>query len=281
MIYALRCCAILLFAALTGCASTTAKNPQDPFEDFNRTSFAFNDKLDQVALKPAATAYKAVLPQFVQTGVGNFFGNLGDVSTALNNVLQARFGDGASDVARVLVNSTFGIVGLFDVATPTGLPKHDQDFGQTLGRWGVKSGPYLVLPFLGATTTRDALALPVDFKTDLWGYKYPVRWRNVGSVIRVVDRRAYILDSSNLLEDAALDRYEFVRDAYLQRREGLIYKPPSKDDGNHVEPKASADDNNDTASAAPASPAAEQTASEVPASPAAEQTASPAPAASN
>jgi phospholipid-binding lipoprotein MlaA len=250
VIYALRCCAILLFVALTGCASTAAKNPQDPFENFNRTSFAFNDKLDQVALKPAATVYKTVLPQFVQTGVGNFFGNIGDVSTALNNVLQARFSDGASDVARVLVNSTFGIAGLFDLATPTGLAKHDQDFGQTLGRWGVKSGPYLVLPFIGPTTTRDGLAMPVDLVTDPWSYKYPVRWRNTGSVIRVVDRRAYILDSSNLLEDAALDRYEFVRDAYLQRRESKIYKDPQKEDGSGTEQKAQADDaNKDAASA--------------------------------
>lgn len=237
MIYALRCCAILLFVALTGCASTTAKNPQDPYESFNRSSFAFNDKLDQVALKPAATAYKAALPQFVQTGVGNFFGNIGDVSTALNNLLQARFNDGMSDVARVLMNTTFGIVGLVDVSTPIGLPKHDQDFGQTLGRWGVQSGPYLVLPFIGPTTTRDALAMPVDLETDPWSYKYPVRWRNVGSVIRVVDHRAYILDSSNLLEDAALDRYEFVRDAYLQRRESKIYKDPAKQDAE--QPKGS------------------------------------------
>lgn len=230
MIYALRCCAILLLVALTGCASTPAKNPQDPYENFNRSAFAFNDKLDQVALKPAATAYKTALPQFVQTGVGNFFGNIGDVSTALNNLLQARFNDGMSDVARVALNTTVGLGGLFDVATPTGLQKHDQDFGQTLGRWGVPSGPYLVLPFIGPTTTRDALAMPVDLETDPWSYKYPVRWRNVGSVIRVIDHRAYILDSSNLLEDAALDRYEFVRDAYLQRRESKIYKDPAKQD---------------------------------------------------
>jgi phospholipid-binding lipoprotein MlaA len=243
---------MLLFVALTGCASTAAKNPQDPYENFNRTSFAFNDKLDQVALKPAATAYKAVLPQFVQTGVGNFFGNIGDVSTALNNLLQARFNDGASDVARVLVNTTFGLAGLVDVATPSGLQKHDQDFGQTLGRWGVQSGPYLVLPFIGPTTTRDALAMPVDLETDPWSYKYPVRWRNVGSVIRVIDRRAYILDSSNLLEDAALDRYEFVRDAYLQRRESKIYKDPAKQEAEEKarENAATADDSKSTAASA-------------------------------
>jgi len=214
---------VLLVFALTGCATST-KNPQDPLENYNRAVFGFNDKVDQVAIKPAATVYKKVVPGFMQTGVGNFFGNIGDVSTAMNNLLQARVNDGMSDVARVAVNSVFGLVGLFDVATPSGLPKHDQDFGQTLGRWGVQSGPYVVLPLIGPTTLRDAVAMPVDFETDLWSYKYPVRWRNTGSAIRLIDRRAYILDSSTLIEDAALDRYEFVRDAYLQRRQGKIFK---------------------------------------------------------
>lgn len=249
MIYAVRFCAMLLFVALTGCASTAAKNPQDPYEGFNRASFTFNDKLDQVALKPAATAYKAVLPQFVQTGVGNFFGNIGDVSTALNNFMQARFSDGASDVGRVMINSVFGIAGLFDVASQGGLVKHDQDFGQTLGRWGVASGPYLVLPLIGPTTMRDGLAMPVDLVTDPWSYKYPVRWRNTGSVIRVVDHRAYILDSSNLLEDAALDRYEFVRDAYLQRRESKIYKDPAKQDAIDSQQKSSSLDDDQPSTA--------------------------------
>jgi phospholipid-binding lipoprotein MlaA len=216
---------ILAFAltALAGCASTV-KNPQDPLEGFNRAMFTFNDKVDQVALKPAAKTYKAVLPEFVQTGIGNFFGNIGDLSTALNNFLQGRGKDGMSDLSRVALNTVFGVVGLLDVATPAwGLPKHDQDFGQTLGRWGVASGPYLVLPLVGPTTTRDAVALPVDLETDLWSYKYPVRWRNTGSVVRIVDKRAYILDSTSLIEEAALDRYEFVRDAYLQRRQSQIY----------------------------------------------------------
>ena len=222
----------VLVALTTGCA-TTAKNPQDPLEDFNRSMFSFNDKVDQIALKPAATVYKKVLPSFVQTGVGNFFGNIGDVTTAMNNFLQARFTDGVNDLTRVAINSTFGLAGLIDIATPGGLPKHDQDFGQTLGRWGVPAGPYLVLPLIGPTTTRDAAAMPVDLETDLWTYKYPVRWRNTGSAIRVVDHRAYILDSSTLIEDAALDRYEFVRDAYLQRRQSKIYSGDAgKQDGN-------------------------------------------------
>jgi phospholipid-binding lipoprotein MlaA len=221
-VIAIRYGAVLMTAALAGCA-TAPQNPQDPLEGFNRTMFEFNDKVDEVALKPAATVYKKVLPTFAQTGVGDFFGNISDVSTALNNFLQLRMQDGMSDVARVFLNSTIGMAGLVDVASPSGLPKHDQDFGQTLGRWGVKSGPYLVLPLIGPTTTRDGLAMIVDLETDLWSYKYPVRWRNTGAVIRVIDHRAYILDSSTLIEDAALDKYEFVRDAYLQRRQSKIY----------------------------------------------------------
>jgi phospholipid-binding lipoprotein MlaA len=239
--YIIRCCIMLVTVALCGCASAP-RNPQDPLEGFNRTMFSFNDKVDQVALKPAARVYKAVLPTFVQTGIGNFFGNIGDVSTALNNLLQARITDGMSDIARVMVNSVIGLGGIIDVASP-GLPKHDQDFGQTLGRWGVQSGPYLVLPLIGPTTVRDAAAMPVDLETDLWSYKYPVRWRNTGSVIRVIDHRAYILDSSTLIEDAALDKYEFVRDAYMQRRRSKIYTGDTpQDSGGADDDKPSSSD---------------------------------------
>lgn len=208
---------------MTGCASTAA-NPQDRFESYNRAMFDFNDKVDAAVLKPVATAYADATPQFVQTGVGNFFGNINDVPTALNNFLQARVGNGASDVVRVLVNSTVGLAGLIDVATPFGLPKHDQDFGQTLGRWGVPSGPYIVLPLIGPTMTRDALAMTVDFETDPWGYVYPVRLRNSGIAVRLIDHRAYMLGTTTLVEDAALDRYEFVRDSYIQKRQNKIYK---------------------------------------------------------
>ncbi len=232
---ALRGSMVFLLVLVTGCAST-AKNPQDPMEGFNRAMFTFNDKVDQVALKPAATAYKTVLPSFVQTGVGNFFGNIGDVSNSFNDFLQGRMNDGMSDVARVMVNTVFGLGGLFDVASPRGLSKHDQDFGQTLGHWGVSSGPYLVLPLLGPTTMRDAVAKPVDLETDLWSRVYPVRLRNIGAVVQVVDHRAYILDASTLIEEAALDRYEFVRDAYMQQRQnkieaGAAPRPSTDNDG--------------------------------------------------
>jgi phospholipid-binding lipoprotein MlaA len=213
---------------MTGCASTAA-NPQDRFESYNRAMFDFNDKVDAAVLKPVATAYADATPQFVQTGVGNFFGNINDVPTALNNFLQARVGNGASDVVRVLLNSTVGLAGLIDVATPIGLPKHDQDFGQTLGRWGVPSGPYIVLPLIGPTMTRDALAMTVDFETDPWGYVYPVRLRNSGIAVRLIDHRVYMLGTTTLVEDAALDRYEFVRDSYIQKREHKIYKGETQD----------------------------------------------------
>jgi phospholipid-binding lipoprotein MlaA len=218
---------LALIFGLTGCVS--APNPEDPLENFNRAMFSFNDKVDQVALKPVAETYRKVLPPLVQTGVGNFFGNVNDVSTSCNNLMQARMTDGLSDASRILVNTTLGLGGVLDLASDFGMPKHDQDFGQTLGRWGVRSGPYLVLPLLGSTTMRDALGMPVDFELDPWGHLFPVRLRNTGAAIRVVDYRAYNLNASGLLEDAALDKYEFVRDAYLQRRRSKIYTGSSED----------------------------------------------------
>jgi len=210
----------VLAAALTvgGCATN---NPKDPFEPYNRVMFNFNDTIDRAALKPAAEAYTH-LPSFVQTGIGNFFGNLADVWTAVNNLLQGKFENGVTDVMRVAINTTFGLGGLIDISTDAGLPKHKEDFGQTLGYWGVTSGPYFVLPIFGPSTIRDALATPVDLAGDPWGYVYPVSLRNTGYAVRTVDLRASVLGASNLLEEAALDRYTFVRDAYLQRRESII-----------------------------------------------------------
>lgn len=212
--------AAVAVAALSGCATN---NPKDPLEPFNRTMFKFNDAIDQAALKPAATAYKRVAPSFVQTGVNNFFGNLADVWTGLNNLMQGKGEAGMSDLTRVTLNSTFGLLGLLDIASEAGLKKHNEDFGQTLGYWGVPSGPYLMLPILGASTVRDTSALPLDIAADPWGYKSPVNWRNVGTAVRIVDQRATILDASNLMEEAALDRYEFIRDGFLQRRQGQVF----------------------------------------------------------
>jgi phospholipid-binding lipoprotein MlaA len=208
--------ALAVGATLAGCA--TGPNPRDPYEKFNRQVFKFNDAVDRVALKPAATAYKQVLPTFVQTGVSNFFGNLSDLWTGANNLMQGKGQDGMSDLTRFALNSTLGLGGLLDIGSEAGLHKHNEDFGQTLGAWGMPSGPYLMLPLLGPSTVRDTVVMPIDIAADPWAYKEPVNWRNVGTGVRAIDQRAAVLDASNLMEEAALDRYEFIRDGFLQRR---------------------------------------------------------------
>jgi phospholipid-binding lipoprotein MlaA len=251
-------------AALGGCA--TATNPKDPFEKFNRSMFAFNDAVDRVALKPAATAYKKVLPGFVQTGVNNFFGNLTDAWSAVNNLLQGNGAAGMSDLTRFTFNSTFGLAGVLDIASEAGLQKHNEDLGQTLGTYGIAPGPYLMLPLLGPSTVRDTAALPVDLWADPWSHKDPVNWRNVGIAVRAVDQRASVLDASNLMEEAALDRYEFIRDGFLQRRESRINDGESSRKKDKADDKAApaADDGGKAATpagtpaAAPASPAVPQ-----------------------
>jgi len=213
---------------LSACASTrvtgAGSDPRDPYENYNRAMFEFNRKVDDNILKPVATGYATVLPSFVRSAVGNFFANIGDVWTAVNNYLQGKPKDGTTDVTRVVFNSTIGIAGLIDVATPMGLPKHEEDFGQTLGVWGAKSGPYVVLPFFGSSTLRDSMAKPVDLYADplTASNSVPVRAKNSGRVLRAVDDRAALLDTGALMEGAALDPYQFFRDAYLQRRESRI-----------------------------------------------------------
>jgi len=255
-------------ALLAGCASPS--NPRDPLEKFNRATFAFNDTVDRVALKPAATTYKKVLPGFVQTGVGNFFGNLSDAWSAVNNLLQGKGEEGMTDFTRVALNSTFGIVGILDIASEAGLQKHNEDFGQTLGVWGVPSGPYLMLPLLGPSTIRDTAALPADMWADPWSHKTPVNWRNVGTGVRAIDQRASVLDASNLFEEAALDRYEFIRDGYLQRRESRVFDGDSEraDEAKDARDakQAKADAAADAADAAAPAPAPAPEAKDAPAS---------------
>lgn len=219
---------LMLLTALVGCA-TTGGNPRDPFEGYNRAMFGFNDGLDKVVFKPVATGYKTVMPEIARTGVTNFFSNLSDIWIGVNNVLQGKVEAGAGDFVRFLVNSTVGVVGLFDVASKTGLEKHNEDFGQTLGRWGVGSGPYVVLPILGPSDVRDGLStLLVDWRGYPIWYINDVAVRNSLIVFRFIDARANLLDISQLAEEAALDHYAYVRDAYLQRRRSLIYdgNPP-------------------------------------------------------
>ncbi|WP_230404640.1 MULTISPECIES: VacJ family lipoprotein [Undibacterium] len=213
-------------ATLEKVSETTGigNNPDDPLEGFNRSMFSFNESVDASVIKPVAQAYQTVTPNIVKTAVGNFFSNAGDVWTAVNNVLQGNFADGANDFMRFAINTTVGIGGLIDVATAGGMPKHQADFGQTLGVWGVPAGPYVVLPILGPSTLRDTVATPIDFKGDLLYSRGSVAFRNTTSVLRIVDKRAAALDAVNLIEEAALDKYVFIRGAYLQRRESQIHK---------------------------------------------------------
>lgn len=252
---------------LSGCATTN--NPRDPLEGLNRGVFAFNDTADKYVLKPVAMVYKNVLPSFVQTGVHNFFGNLTDVWSGANNLLQGKGNAGMQDISRFAINSTFGILGLIDVAGNAGIPKHNEDLGQTLAVWGVPSGPYLVLPLLGPSTLRDTAALPGDWWGDIWTHKDPVRWRNTGTVIKYVDARASLLDASDLVEGAALDRYEFIRDGFLQRRESQIHDGGSQSgagDSGKLDMKSAYGDDADTGAApAPTSPAKGTTAPTPPA----------------
>lgn len=228
---------VLFSAALAGCASTG--NPRDPLEPLNRGIYSFNEHVDNLVVKPAAELYRGVLPQFVRTGIGNFFANLGDVIVALNNLLQGKIAHAVSDAGRILVNTTVGVLGLFDVATEIGLEKHNEDFGQTLGYWGIGDGPYLVLPFLGPSTLRDTVGLIVDYKTNPLTYVDPTRDRNALYGLYFVHRRYELLEASKIVETAALDPYEFVRDAYLQRRRSLVYDglPPREDDENEIKIK--------------------------------------------
>lgn len=218
---------VLLLTGAAGCA-TVGSDPRDPFETFNRHMYTFNEGLDQDLLKPVATAYKEVMPEPVRTWVRNFFANLADLWIGANNLLQGKPGDMVVDWARFAFNTTFGVLGINDVATEMGLEKHDEDFGQTLGRWGMADGNYHVWPIFGSRTSRDSVGTVVDWFADPVRYvdKASVRWTARG--LRLVSNRADLLDASRILEEAALDKYVFQRDAYLQRRRSLIYdgNPP-------------------------------------------------------
>lgn len=228
----------LATSLLAGCA-TTATDPRDPLEPLNRGIYTFNEHVDGLILKPVAEAYRLLLPPFARTGVSNFFSNLNDVVVALNNLLQGKVNQAASDASRVVVNSTVGVLGFIDVATKMGLEKHDEDFGQTLGYWGVGDGPYLVLPLFGPSSLRDAVGRIPDHYGDPVSYIDPSRDRNQVWAARVINRRAELLGASRVLEAAALDPYIFVRDAYLQRRRNLVYdgKPPREEFDDEPDPK--------------------------------------------
>jgi phospholipid-binding lipoprotein MlaA len=218
---------------LTGCATGPNANPRDPFEPFNRVMFSFNDGVDTVVAKPAAQVYKAVTPTFVRKSVDNFFGNLGDLWSTVNSLLQFKGAHAAENFMRFSVNSVLGIGGLFDIATEAGLERHIEDFGQTLGHWGVPPGPYLVLPLLGPSTVRDTAAKPVDIKGNLVNYVDQEGARYAANALSLVETRARLLDAEKLLDDVVIDKYSFTRDFYLQRRRNAVFDgapPPEYED---------------------------------------------------
>lgn len=230
----LRLLAGLLAVAAAGCATIpkdAGSNPQDPYERFNRHVYVFNDRFDRGVAQPVARGYTQVVPQPIRNCVGNFFANVGEVGNIINAALQFKPGEAATDAGRLLVNSTAGVLGCFDVARALGWERSRQDFGLTLGVWGVAPGPYVVVPFLGPRSLRDAVGEIPDYYDD------PIRFVNPNTDYylvygtRFVDRRSQFLDSSSLIDDAALDPYAFLRDAYLQRRQSRVEEgrapPPS------------------------------------------------------
>ncbi len=226
------CLLFITFLLSSGCTTLDGPpNPDDPFESFNRSMFEFNDTVDKYAFKPAAKGYNFVMPSFASKGVSNFFSNIDDIVVFFNQLLQFKFAEATATSARFVFNSTFGLLGLIDVASDMDLPKYNEDFGQTLAVWGFDSGPYLVLPFIGPGTVRDIAGLAVD-----WTYFDPIFKRQtleqslITLTIKYIDIRAGLLKASRILEDTVPDRYAFVRDAWLLRREFLIYdgNPPEE-----------------------------------------------------
>jgi len=217
--------ALLVVLLFTGCASAPSSNPKDPLEHYNRKVYSFNDGLDKAVLKPVAQAYKAVLPDPAETLMNNFFSNLNDVTVTLNDLLQLKFKQAASDGSRVLFNSTFGIFGFINVTTR--LEKHNEDFGQTLGYWGIDSGPFLMLPFFGPSSMRDGIGLGADTFTGATSNIPDLRTRYGIFATDQINTRAKLLEQEKTLDDVS-DRYAFIRDFYLARRQSLVYdgNPP-------------------------------------------------------
>ena len=219
---------------LVGCASAPTANPKDPWEPMNRSVASFNDKIDDNVLKPVASGYRNVVPDLIQTGVRNVFNNFADMWSTVNNLLQLKPINTVESLGRVIVNTVFGIYGIFDVASYIKLERHPEDFGQTLGYWGVPNGPYLVLPLFGPSTLRDGASLPVDFAVSPTKLIGDIPTRNEVFALRLVSKRSELLKSGNMLEQASIDKYSFTRDAYLQYRRSQIYdgNPPDEEDSN-------------------------------------------------
>ena len=228
---------LLVFAlgVLAGCATMGGGegDPRDPLEPLNRAVHGFNETFDEALAKPISTAYRDLLHEEIRSRVRNFFSNIADLYIGVNNLLQGKFREGVEDWARFAFNSTIGLLGIHDVATDMGLEKHNEDFGQTFGRWGIGDGAYLVLPILGPSSLRDGIGTAVELYVDPLNDLRPIRLRNSAFALRLVNTGADLLDARRLLEEAALDKYVFQRDAYLQRRRYLIYdgRPPRDEGG--------------------------------------------------
>lgn len=224
---------VFFLIGLTACAGPQrAPSEADPWEGFNRSIYNFNDSVDRLILKPVAETYRDVTPQFIRTGIGNFLSNLGDILVIINDIFQLKIEQAAADASRFFLNTTLGIFGLFDVATPIGLEKHDEDFGQTLGYWGLDSGPYLVLPLLGPSTVRDTGGLVVDYSLNPVRDELDNDEQLALTIVQTVDTRARLLDAEGVLDAAAFDdRYAFIRDAWLARRENKVRDGEPDDDG--------------------------------------------------
>lgn len=219
---------LALMMVLSGCASGPQANPADPLEPLNRNVSRFNDVVDRALLKPAATAYQTITPAPVRTGASNFFANVSDVWSFINTALQLKPEYALDNLMRVSVNTFFGLGGLLDVASEMNIERHKEDFGQTLGRWGVPTGPYLVLPIFGPSTVRDTLAFGVETRADVVRNLGHIPTRNTLLAVRTLEARANLLRVGSVVEEAALDKYSFTRDVFLQRRRSAIFdgEPP-------------------------------------------------------
>lgn len=250
--YPARLLLLLASFALGGCASSH-HNPADPLEPFNRGVYKLNDTVDKAIIKPAAKGYDTVMPQPAKMMVANFFSNLNDVTVTINDLLQLKVKQAVSDGGRVLLNSTIGLLGFVDVATAVGLEKHNEDFGQTLGYWGVGSGPFLVIPVFGPSSFRDGVGLYADTSADVMRRVDPVDTRNQLYAISLLSKRASLLNQEKVMDEAVIDRYSFIRDAYLQRRQSLVYdgSPPREkfddEEDNGVTGKSSKNDGEESA----------------------------------
>lgn len=226
----------LLVLVLSGCATGPNADPRDPLEPFNRGMYQLNDTVDRAVVKPVATVYRDVLPSPVRTGVTNFFANLQDAWSIVNNTLQLKGQAAGDSLFRFGVNTFLGLGGVLDIASEMQIERHTEDFGQTLGYWGVDAGPYVILPLLGPSTLRDTLASPVDAYGNFVAGVDHAATRDALTAVNLLNRRSRLLEASKILDQVALDPYTFTRDAFLQRRQNAVYDGYPPDDAEPVEP---------------------------------------------